>query len=324
MKTFSSFTDAYLNELRSVLTETEFVCSPRGQLIKENLCSGFKITDPRDRLPFVRGRAYNPQYMAAECLWYLAGIKSVDWIAPYAPFWTKISDDGVNVNSAYGTRIFNQSADLAIEHSQWEWVKQELTRDPDSRRAFIHIRLPHDSFYAKLDVPCTIGFQFFIREGALHMWASMRSSDLWLGLANDVPAFTLFQELMALELGLKLGSYIHTGGSVHVYERDFDKANSVLQSNNQALSMSMPAMKTPPPISAMLKAERSLRDACSSTKIREILTVTASSREIDEYWFDFILLIAAFWLRKCGEKQDSVALIKEKCAWHGWAYEGFR
>jgi hypothetical protein len=86
----------------------------------------------------------------------------------------------------------------------------------------------------------------------------------------------------------------------------------------------MPAMKTRPPIDAMLKVEKSLRDAGSSVKIREILASAASSGEIDEYWFDFILLIAAFWLRKCGEKQDSIALIKEKCAWHGWAYEGFR
>jgi len=292
MKSFETFTDAYLAELRSVAQEAEFTCSPRGQFIKENLCSSFKITNPRHRLPFISGRLYSPQYMAAECLWYLAGIRSVNWIAPYAPFWTKISDDGVNVNSAYGARIFKQASELGINHSQWEWVKQELTRDPDSRRAFIHIRLPHDSFHAKLDVPCTIGFQFFIRDSALHMWASMRSSDLWLGLANDVPAFTLFQELMALELGVKLGSYNHTGGSVHIYERDFDKVNIVLANNSKQASISMPEMKSKPPLEKMLQAEQDLRSAASVSDVENVLS--RASSEIDEYWFDFIVLIGAF------------------------------
>lgn len=322
MNSYQSFTHAYLRELRSVFTEHQHTCAPRGQLIKENLCSSFKITDPRDRLPFINGRAYNPQYMAAECLWYLAGIRSVEWIAPYAPFWTKISDDGVNVNSAYGARIFKPAPSIGIDRSQWEWVKQELTRDPDSRRAFIHIRLPHDSFNAVLDVPCTIGFQFFIRDGALHMWASMRSSDLWLGLANDVPAFTLFQELMAFELGLKLGSYNHTAGSVHIYERDFDKVKAVLSSNESPASISMPQMRSLPPLQKMLSLESLLRSAETATQIYSV--VDSAAGEIEPYWFDFILLLAAFWLRKRGAKQESVAIIKDRCAWSGWAFEGFR
>ena len=322
MNSHKTFTDAYLHELRAVFDECEHTCSPRGQLIKENLCSSFKIENPRDRLPFIHGRLYNPQYMAAECLWYLAGIRSVEWISPYAPFWTKISDDGTNVNSAYGARIFRSNPAIGIDQSQWEWVKRELTRDPDSRRAFIHIRLPHDSFNAVLDVPCTIGFQFFIRDNALHMWASMRSSDLWLGLANDVPAFTLFQELMALELGLKLGSYNHTGGSVHIYERDFDKVKAVLSSNHAPVSQAMPAMTSLPPLDKMLALESQIRSAQIADQIRQILT--RASSDIDPYWFDFILLLGAFWLRKRSTKEESAAFVRERCAWSGWSFEGFR
>lgn len=154
------------------------------------------------------------------------------------------------------------------------------------------------------------------------MWASMRSSDLWLGLANDVPAFTLFQELMAFELGLKLGSYNHTAGSVHIYERDFDKVKAVLSSNESPASISMPQMRSLPPLQKMLSLESLLRSAETATQIYSV--VDSAAGEIEPYWFDFILLLAAFWLRKRGAKQESVAIIKDRCAWSGWAFEGFR
>lgn len=318
--THESFTAAYVDALRSVYEAPEYKSEPRGQKIRERLCHTFSLSDPRDRLPFVSERSYSPSYMAAECLWYLAGIGDVSWIAPYAPFWTKISDDGVTVNSAYGVRIFRASDKLGIAGSQWEWVKSELTRDPDSRRAFIHIRLPRDSFEAKLDVPCTIGLQFFIRDGALHMWVCMRSLDLNLGLANDEPAFTLIQELMALELGCRLGSYTHSAGSAHVYERDFAKVDKILSASHP-MSHPVPAMKTPPPIAAMLRAESQMRAATTVSDVDRAITSVAG--EIDEYWADHSRLLGAFWVKKLGDIGAARDLVS-RCSWSHWGDGVFR
>ena len=116
-------------------------------------------------------------------------------IEPSSSTQDKISDDGLTANSAYGARIFKKNKIIANETlNQWEYVKNELMNDPDSRRAVVHIRVPQDSATAKLDVPCTLTLQFFIRDKKLHMIVNMRSSDIIFGLTYDVPAFTLFQE----------------------------------------------------------------------------------------------------------------------------------
>ena len=49
----------------------------------------------------------------------------------------------------------------------------------------------------------------------------MRSNDLWLGFPFDVFQFANMQVLMAMELGVELGTYTHIAGSLHLYERDF-------------------------------------------------------------------------------------------------------
>ena len=70
------------------------------------------------------------------------------------------------------------------------------------------------------DLPCTISLQYLIREGALHCIVYMRSNDLWLGFPYDVFCFTAFQTKLAMELGVKLGTYTHIAGSLHLYERN--------------------------------------------------------------------------------------------------------
>ena len=68
---------------------------------------------------------------------------------------------------------------------------------------------------------------FQIRNGALHMTTVMRSNDAVWGFCNDVFAFTCLQELIANELGVKLGQYHHFAASLHVYERHFNLLETV-------------------------------------------------------------------------------------------------
>lgn len=231
MRTYDNFTQAYIDLCLSLKEDSEFESAPRGMKIKEKLGVQFRIRNPRNRLPYVAARNFSISYFVAESLWYMSGNNSTEWIARYANFWKEISDDGKTANSAYGARIFKphpRIADGAI--IQWNYVKEELKRDPDSRRAVIHIRTPDDSIYATKDVPCTLSLQFFIRNEALHLHVSMRSSDVILGIAYDVPAFTLMQEILANELGVGLGEYVHTSNSLHCYERDFDTLEAIATS----------------------------------------------------------------------------------------------
>lgn len=299
MKNFSSFTEAYRSLLLDVYEHPEFSSAPRGYKIREKLGVSFSITNPRDRLPFLAARDFSVSYLIAESLWYLSGDDSTEWISNYSSFWKSISDDDKTANSAYGARIFKPhprvAAGLDPAWTQWKYVVNELIADPDSRRAVIHIRSPQDSILAKKDVPCTLSLQFFLRNDLVHMVVSMRSSDLILGLAYDVPAFTLFQELLAFELSSKLnkpiglGTYTHVSNSLHIYERHFKMVEEILSSPTN-ISVEMPPLPNKEvPISDMMDFEKICRNAPSSLEIDRLL----SNNVVEDYWKDWLLILAS-------------------------------
>lgn len=260
MKAYGNFSHAYVDLCRLIRDESDFVSSPRGMKVKEKLGVQFRIKNPRDRLPYIEARNFSLSYFVAETLWYMSGSNSTEWISRYASFWKDISDDGKTANSAYGARIFKLHPRIAEGGlNQWEYVKGELRRDPDSRRAVIHIRTPDDSLHAVKDVPCTLALQFFIREGKLHLHVSMRSSDIILGIAYDVPAFTTMQEVLANELNVELGEYVHTSNSLHCYERDFEMLDATARSSDN-LGRPMPAYPRSFPINDLMRVEHRVHE----------------------------------------------------------------
>lgn len=310
-----SFTTAYYDLLSDVSKDPDYVSRPRGLEVKEKLCYKFKVNDPLDRLPYLRGRNYSLSYFVAESLWYLAGMNETDWISRYSAFWKKISDDGKTANSAYGTRIFRGlpqvvGVDAPEGWNQWNYVLDELQKDPDSRRAVIHIRVPNDSYAAVLDVPCTLALQFFLRDSRLHLCVSMRSSDALLGIGNDVPAFTLLQELMARQLSTRLGmqvglgKYVHVSNSLHIYERDYGVVSKILSDPRPMGSIPMPPMPTDPPIFQLLEFEREVREANDIVKV-----VDSYSKGLNEYWRDWMQILASHWAARRGDENLRQSLI---------------
>jgi thymidylate synthase len=321
MKTYEDFTRAYVDVLRDVYTQPEFSSAPRGMKIKEILGYQFKLTNPRNRIPYVRDRELSIHYLVAELLWYLSGNDSTEWIANYSAFWSKISDDGRTANSAYGARIFKPHARIAANldptWTQWNYVIQELKSDPDSRRAVIHIRSPQDSIQASLDVPCTLSLQFFLREDKVHMVTSMRSSDVILGLVYDVPAFTLFQELLALqltqELGrpIGLGTYTHLSASLHVYERHYGMVEKILANDTIRGSIEMPAMPCLPPVDALVDFERKSRSSSDPSAV-------SIDQTLPDYWQDWCKVLASHRAYKLGDAGLSNELLTAT------RFEGYR
>lgn len=306
---YDNFTECYLGLAQEIYYSPDFTVSPRGLEVKEKLGVCFKIKDPRNRIPFVPKRKFSISYMIAELLWYVSGNNSTEWISYYSSFWKKISDDGMTANSAYGARIFVPNKAIAnSEFSQWDYVKEELHNDPDSRRAVIHIRVPQDSISAKLDVPCTLALQFFIRDQKLHMITHMRSSDLILGIAYDIPAFTFFQELLALELGVGLGEYIHFSNSLHIYQRHYKMVESFLQTdeveNAKLLAISrgpMKRMSNIPPVRELLLFEMVIRKSTHYGEIMEFLDefTTIENNNLN-YWMDWSKILGYDRLKKLG------------------------
>jgi thymidylate synthase len=323
MTVYDNFTEAYVDILKDVYTRPDFTSSPRGLKIKESLGYQFKITNPRNRIPYVKSRDFSVQYMVAELLWYLNGSDSTEWISNYSSFWSKISDDGKTANSAYGARIFKPhpriAGDVSNNWTQWSYVVEELKKDPDSRRAVIHIRSPKDSISATLDVPCTLSLQFFLRNDKVHMITSMRSSDAILGLAYDVPAFTLFQELLAVELThdlgrpIGLGDYVHLSGSLHIYERHFEMVEKIIDEAwkfRAETPLEMPALPAQVPSLELALSETGYRKAKTTNHLLTTLNTSLKQPNVDvDYWADWCKILASHRAVKLGDKKLADTLL---------------
>lgn len=171
----------------------------------------FGLYWPDQSITTVRGISY--PYLFAEAIWYMTGREDVEFIGKFAKLWTRISDDGVTNNSAYGAIMFHRYG-----FDQVAKVIELLKKDPESRRAVINFNVPNEHVIETKDEVCTVMLQFMIRDDMLHCTAVMRSNDIWYGLPYDVAFFCSLQQYIANRVGVPVGYYTHFTSSLHVYE----------------------------------------------------------------------------------------------------------
>lgn len=193
----------------------------------ELLGHSFKIT-PKNNVLLNPRRAISPAYASAELLWYLSRTDRVEMLLPYAPQYANFAEDDGRAHGAYGHRI----ARLGPE-DQYDLALQLLRQAPGTRQCIIQLWSPRDLWYTvehpKRDIPCTVCWQFLLRDNELHMIAFMRSNDAWLGTPYDVYCFTSFQKLIAGDLGVEVGTYTHIVGSMHLYDKNVQAAGEALK-----------------------------------------------------------------------------------------------
>jgi thymidylate synthase len=180
--------------------------SPRGEATVESLAVSFSIQNPRARCVVNRERRWHMPLALGELCWHLSGSTDANSLTYYARAWRTFADsEGQIRGSCYGSKVFSPgSANL------WDKARDLLRSDPATRRAVLYFNdtASHLDIVCP-DAACASSLQFLIREGYLHAFVCMRSNDVIWGLPYDVFLFTFLQEMMALELGVRLGEYHH-------------------------------------------------------------------------------------------------------------------
>jgi thymidylate synthase len=237
--------EAYLEALMDVWHNPDYKSAPRGQPIKEKLDYTFKVLYPVSEPIFTNDHKRNDvikAYTAKEIELYDSGTNKVEDFAKASKFWNKIANPNGTVNSAYGYLIWynhslgNPMFELNREfftpeeygeniYTPWEWAKQSLIKDKDTRQAILRFSLPEHQWFGNKDQVCTMHGNFLIRDDKLHFSVVMRSNDLMKGLVYDLPWFISLMDKMIEELQpyyptLTKGHYTHTAHSMHIYERD--------------------------------------------------------------------------------------------------------
>ncbi|MEU8617230.1 thymidylate synthase [Streptomyces sp. NPDC048623] len=211
--------------------------SPRGMATREVLDVHMRLTRPRARLLYAPpSRILNPAFAVAETVWILSG-SDEPWIFDYNAKLRQYADDGV-LRGAYGPRMRKWTGTV----DQLARVVEILKEDPDSRRALIQLYDPARDAAGHKDVPCTLGFRFYLRDGRLHMSTTMRGQDVWIGMPYDLFFYTVLHELVAGWIGAELGDFHHHVGSLHIYENHLAQAEEL---TSIVVSSDMPDLTTP-------------------------------------------------------------------------------
>lgn len=206
---FSSNADLAWMLLLHAITQKGSIVHPRGIKCKEILAYTSKVDMT---MPIVTTRPkLGYRFLAAEAWWILSGRNDVDSISAYSKHIGSFSNDGVHFDGAYGPRIADQL----------RYVVDALEKDTDTRQAVLEIWRPNPR--DSKDVPCTVTVQWMIRDGHLHCFDTMRSSDAWLGWPYDVFNFSMLSAYILLLIkkrawkNLKLGTLHLTAASQHLY-----------------------------------------------------------------------------------------------------------
>ena len=273
--------DDLIHEVFELLLKNPNPIDPCIGAAREEIGVLLELENPRARLSTTETRG-KPFSCLGEFLWYLARSNDLEFVRYYIPMYKKFSDDKRTLHGAYGPRLFrmrgvNQIANVI-----------EILRKPDSRRAVVQLFNAEDIVRRYKDTPCTCTLQFMNRRGQLHMMTTMRSNDAFLGMPHDIFAFTMLQEVIARTVDLEIGTYKHAVGSLHLYERNTEKAKQYLKEGWQPTTAPMPEMPTGDPwssIEQLLKAER---------EIRAGEEIDFRSLNLDPYWEDLVRLLIYF------------------------------
>lgn len=131
-------------------------------------------------------------------------------------FWPKHAGDAILIGNNQGIR-FN--------YGDYQDVVNLLKRNPSTRQAFLPIWFPEDTgnnFNGR--VPCTLGYLFYIRNGALNITYYIRSCDFLRHFRDDVYLAYLLavhtRDLVNSDKNLSLGFLTMHIASLHIFYKE--------------------------------------------------------------------------------------------------------
>lgn len=174
---------------------------------KEELLNDL-ITNPTDRILYEKG--FKEKYDQGKSD-YLNLIKekaaentpeSIEWLETYA-----------DLGPIYGYqwRHWND------EYDQIKTLIHNLKTNPDSRRHIVSA-WNVSSLEDMVLPPCHTFFQFYVVNEKLSCQLYQRSGDIMLGVPFNIASYALLVHIIAREVDLEVGEFVHTIGDAHIYD----------------------------------------------------------------------------------------------------------
>ena len=187
----------------------------------------FYKVDLNEGYPLLTTKKMYWNSMLHEVLWYLSGENHIRNLRKHTKIWDAWADENGNLETAYGYYWRHFPSAQKNKNGEWEvrevdqiqYVIDELKRNPYSRRLVVTAWEPGNATTSKLP-PCHYSFVFNVNDGKLNCHLTQRSGDIALGIPFNLAAYSLLTQIIAQQVGLKLGEFAHTIVDAHIYVGD--------------------------------------------------------------------------------------------------------
>jgi len=207
--------------------------------------------DLAEGFPMITTKKLHLKSILHELIWFISGDTNIrylcqngvriwdDW--PFATYSKSADYDGIDMKE-FAARIA-EDADFAAQWGdlgpvygfQWRfWPGPEgpvdqlrnllegIRSNPDGRRHIVSAWNPGYIDQMALP-PCHAFFQFYVADGKLSCQLYQRSADIFLGVPFNIASYALLLHMMAQDLGLKVGDFVHSLGDAHIYSNHTDQ-----------------------------------------------------------------------------------------------------
>lgn len=132
-----------------------------------------------------------------------------------------------DLGNVYGKQWRSWSTKQGHSIDQIANVINQIKTNPNSRRLVVSAWNPEDVPNMALP-PCHTLFQFNVHDGKLSCQLYQRSADVFLGVPFNIASYALLTHLIAKEVGLDVGEFIHTLGDTHIYLNHLEQVDLLL------------------------------------------------------------------------------------------------
>ena len=180
--------------------------------------------DLAEGFPLLTTKKLHLRSIIVELLWFLRGDTNIGWLKERkVGIWDEWADANGDLGPIYGKQWRNWEAADGRRIDQIAVLVDQIRSDPGSRRQIVTAWNPGELAQMAL-APCHCLFQTQVAGGRLNLQLYQRSADFFLGVPFNIASYALLTHMLARECGLEPGTFVWTGGDVHLYSNHLDQA----------------------------------------------------------------------------------------------------
>ncbi len=178
--------------------------------------------------PLVTTKRLHLKSIIYELLWFLRGDTNIKYLNDHGvTIWDEWADEKGELGPVYGSQWRSWPAPDGRHIDQIANVLEQIRKKPDSRRHLVSAWNPAEVDKMALP-PCHALFQFYVADGKLSCQLYQRSADYFLGVPFNIASYALLTQMVAQQCDLQPGSFVWTGGDVHLYTNHLEQVNTQL------------------------------------------------------------------------------------------------